>query len=270
MQAWYYPHHKRLQQKVARVLEQHGKCLIIDCHSFPDQALPYEMADAQRTRPDICIGTDSYHTSRALTGAFIHEFSRAGWSIRLNDPFAGALVPASHYHQDKRVSAVMIEVNRKLYLQGDTADRCSGFDELAKVIREACIRAILRAEQVGALNIKTWHSKEDETEFKRIRRKATGSWRFLAAGEWSQSPYHQGNMSFSYRCSPDRKYWALMAEGFPRRIVAVAEATGLEETEMVTAQMMKASKLAGGEYIDLADDWGGDIDSGKFWSCLKM
>ncbi len=77
-------------------------------------------------------------------------------------------------------------------------------------------------------------------------------------------------MSFSYRCSPDRKYWALMAEGFPKRIVAVAETTGSEETEMVTAQMMKASKLAGGEYIDLADGWGQDIDSGKFWSRLKM
>jgi N-formylglutamate amidohydrolase len=73
-----------------------------------------EMADSSSVRPDICIGTDDFHTSAALSESFWSAFQLAGWSVSLNDPFAGALVPGSRYRSDKRVGAVMVEVNRRL------------------------------------------------------------------------------------------------------------------------------------------------------------
>jgi N-formylglutamate amidohydrolase len=151
MQTWYYPHHARLEQAVDNALAEHSRCLVLDCHSFPDQPLPYEMANPAQQRPDICIGTDDFHTPAALTAALVEQFSRAGLNVKLNDPFAGALVPTNFYHQDKRASAVMIEVNRKLYLQGDTAVQCADFDELGKGIREACIRAIQKEEHMSTI-----------------------------------------------------------------------------------------------------------------------
>ena len=60
---YYHPHHAALTRMVDEHLEQHGQCLIIDCHSFPAQPLPYEN---DINRPDICIGTDAYHTSAEL------------------------------------------------------------------------------------------------------------------------------------------------------------------------------------------------------------
>jgi N-formylglutamate amidohydrolase len=55
MQAYYRPHHARLEAAVAAALERHGRCLVIDCHSFPSVALPYEMADSPNARPDCLV-----------------------------------------------------------------------------------------------------------------------------------------------------------------------------------------------------------------------
>ena len=142
LETCYRPHHALLDVAVATALERHGRCLVIDCHSFPDVALPYEMADSSSVRPDICIGTDDFHTSAALSEAFRSAFRFAGWSVRLNEPFAGALVPGSRYRRDARVGAVMVEVNRRLYLREADATPFADFDKFARRIRQCCVEAI--------------------------------------------------------------------------------------------------------------------------------
>ena len=51
---------------------KNNKVLIIDCHSFPKYPLPYEL-NQQTDRPEICIGTDSFHTSEKLRIAKLLE-----------------------------------------------------------------------------------------------------------------------------------------------------------------------------------------------------
>ncbi|TVS14941.1 MAG: N-formylglutamate amidohydrolase [Planctomycetaceae bacterium] len=142
LSAYYRPHHAMLDAAVTAALEGHGRCLVLDCHSFPDMPLPYEMSDPSRGRPDICIGTDDFHTSAALRDCFTSSFRRAGWSVRLNDPFAGALVPGSRYRRDRRVGAVMVEVNRRLYLREVDASPVTDFEAVAQRIRQRCAEAI--------------------------------------------------------------------------------------------------------------------------------
>lgn len=142
MHAYYRPHHAMLETAVATALERYRRCLVIDCHSFPSAALPYEMADSSNDRPDICIGTDDFHTSAALAGAFTSAFRRAGWSVSLNEPFAGALVPGSRHRIDPRVGAVMVDVNRRLYLREVDATPSTDFEHVARRIRQCCIEAI--------------------------------------------------------------------------------------------------------------------------------
>ncbi len=138
MQDYYHPHHARLEEAVTMAVDRYGRCLVIDCHSFPSVALPYEMADPSKPRPDICIGTDDFHTSEALAAAFVSAFRLEGWSVSLDDPFPGALVPASRYREDGRVEAVMVEVNRRLYLQEGDATPLPAFSETAERIRRCC------------------------------------------------------------------------------------------------------------------------------------
>jgi len=62
LSTYYRPHHSRLAAAVDRALVHRGMAVILDCHSFASYPLPYE-ADQELDRPDICIGTDPFHTS---------------------------------------------------------------------------------------------------------------------------------------------------------------------------------------------------------------
>jgi N-formylglutamate amidohydrolase len=134
---WYRPHHLRLSNAVENAIKCHGRCLIIDCHSFPKEALPHENAlDADR--PEICIGTDEYHTSKELAGWLVNSFRRPGRRVSLNSPFSGSLVPQLWYHLDRRVESVMIEVRRDTYMHELKGIRTPGvFEATQKEIRSA-------------------------------------------------------------------------------------------------------------------------------------
>jgi len=142
MQRFYHPHHAALEAEVQAALDRHGRCLVLDCHSFPDQPLPYEDALPDAFRPEICIGTDTFHTDQRLRDAFVQAFEQQGWSVCVDDPFAGAIVPASRYRRDRRVAAVMVEVNRRLYLLEDVATSINEFDEFGSRVRALCADAI--------------------------------------------------------------------------------------------------------------------------------
>ena len=124
---YYHPHHATLTRMVDDRLEQHDRCLIIDCHSFPAQPLPYE---SDKNRPDICIGTDTYHTNAKLRDYLSEAFETLGYLVAIDSPFSGTIVPLKHYRKERRVSSIMIEVNRSLYdepnrfarLQSDLSD----------------------------------------------------------------------------------------------------------------------------------------------------
>ena len=43
LQRFYVPHHQKLTEVVDNMLQVHGRCLIIDGHSYPAVTLPYEL-----------------------------------------------------------------------------------------------------------------------------------------------------------------------------------------------------------------------------------
>jgi len=143
---FYHRHHRALASAVRSAVDDHGHCLIIDCHSFPSVALPCD-PDQSPGRPDICIGTDPFHTPHALASRAAELFAAAGLSVDTNKPYAGALVPAEDYGQRKEVSSLMIEVNRKLYMDETTGKKHPDFDRVSdtvrRVVREliACFRS---------------------------------------------------------------------------------------------------------------------------------
>ena len=95
-----------------------GRCVILDCHSFSGEPLPYE-SDRALPRPDFCIGTDDCHTPPELRDLCVDLLRGEGFSVRVNSPYGGALVPSAFYRRDKRVMAVMVELNRSAYLTPD-------------------------------------------------------------------------------------------------------------------------------------------------------
>jgi N-formylglutamate amidohydrolase len=150
IQDYYAPHHARLEAAVADALARHGRCVVLDCHSFPSRALPYELAAPGAARPALCIGTDAFHTPASLAAAFVDAFGCEDWRVALDTPFGGALVPASRYRRDPRVQALMVEVNRALYLREEDATPLPTFATFRDALVRRCVAALVAAGSPAA------------------------------------------------------------------------------------------------------------------------
>ena len=113
---YYQPHHARLTELVRQKLEVTGACVLVDGHSFAD--VPFLREDDQRPdRPDVCLGTQRPHTPDWLVEAVRSVYLAAGYTVELNRPYAGSMVPLEYLGTEPRVLSIMIEVNRRLYLR---------------------------------------------------------------------------------------------------------------------------------------------------------
>lgn len=118
------------------------------------------------------------------------------------------------------------------------------------------------------ITVVTHLDEKNERLFRRLKRKRYEDWLFLVKGEWSQSPYHHGDVMLYVAHTPDRLTWKTMTVGFGRRIVAVATLISEATTETVCAAMLQAVRDSGGDYIDLVDDYG-DVDIDALWNLYR-
>ncbi len=133
---YYEPHHRELHETVKKELETWGNALIVDCHSFPSSPLPCD-ADRSTPRSDFCIGSDAFHTPDSLVQLAEQTLMKLGHVPTLNRPYSGSIVPIAYYKKNLRVSSIMIEINRSLYM-----------DEIKGVKRS---EFVLIKKQIGAL-----------------------------------------------------------------------------------------------------------------------
>jgi N-formylglutamate deformylase len=115
---YYKPHHQALEDAVAAALREHGKCVIIDCHSYPLRPLPYEEKQ-DGERPALCLGTDDFHTLESIQESALEPgVELLDEVVGVNEPFAGTIVPMKYWKENRRVQSIMIEVRRDLYWDG--------------------------------------------------------------------------------------------------------------------------------------------------------
>ena len=113
---FYNPHHQKLKEAVETELFRDNESMILDCHSFPDIPFPHE---TDFNRPDFCIGADDFHTPPELVEILVKFIKKEGYTVSVNSPYSGSIVPIDYYNKNKNVKSVMIEINRKLYLDGN-------------------------------------------------------------------------------------------------------------------------------------------------------
>lgn len=126
-------HHERFTEIVAGELSASGKCLIVDCHSFPLENPPWANSE-HSVQPDFCIGTDTFHTPEALSEYCLHFLQSEGYSVNVNDPFSGSIVPMEYHGKDRRVSSIMIEIHRPLYMDEATGRIYERYAEVRSVV----------------------------------------------------------------------------------------------------------------------------------------
>jgi len=140
---WYRPHHIALARATEAALQDSGLAVIIDCHSFSAMPLPYEVDQTAR-RPQICIGTDAFHTPAELVRLLTDAFERAGYEVDLNSPFSGSMVPTQYFRKDRWVVSVMLEVRRDLYLREESGLPNAEFERTARILQHDLLQALER------------------------------------------------------------------------------------------------------------------------------
>lgn len=101
-----------------------GATLIVDCHSFPSDLAP---------DVDICIGfnEDASRPDEETLGLVARIFRGAGYSVAFNRPYANALAPAGYVGH-----SLMIEVNKRTYMDERTLGKSDGFERLQTAVRQ--------------------------------------------------------------------------------------------------------------------------------------
>ena len=111
--AAYDRHHAELDRRVSEILEEHGRCLIIDLHSFSDEAV--NRLFGWTDFPDVCIGTEPDNYSEELTQCIYGFCKSIGLSAEFNYPYRGSLVPNRYYgRKGTGIVSVMLEINKRV------------------------------------------------------------------------------------------------------------------------------------------------------------
>jgi N-formylglutamate amidohydrolase len=138
---FFEPYAGALADVVDERLTTTGSAVVIDVHSYPEVALPYEL-HPDLDRSQICLGVDSAHTPEWLVTAAREAF--AGWATAVNAPFAGTYVPTRHFARDFRVASIMIEIRRDLYLDGHGQPEASAMADLGTALSTLVDRSSVR------------------------------------------------------------------------------------------------------------------------------
>lgn len=136
---FYKTHHENFTKIVDEKLKQNNKVLIIDCHSFPKYPLPYELNQSM-DRPEICIGTDNFHTSEELRKSFGELFQKLNFTVKYNAPFKGSIVPIKFYNKELRVQSIMIEVRRDLYMDENSRKKNHKFYDIKSILEKVIMK----------------------------------------------------------------------------------------------------------------------------------
>jgi len=120
----YYEKHKL---EVSEKIKQLKDVVLIDCHSFSNEiykCTPFNCTDL----PDICVGYNpADHKSQNLS-LFISDYlDKLGYKISVNYPYHGS-------YQIDNIISVMIEINKKLYLNDDYLSKRNDFYKIKSFI----------------------------------------------------------------------------------------------------------------------------------------
>jgi len=104
------------------MINKYGNLLLIDVHSFNISK-----------KPDICLGFNNDFTkpNDILIDNITKLFNNGGYSVSLNNPYNGSMRP-NLINEHENFKSLMLEVNKKCYLNKDNSINEHNFNKLKK------------------------------------------------------------------------------------------------------------------------------------------
>lgn len=121
----YEEHHGRLRRAISG-----EETLLVDCHSFPS-----DLSDV-----DICIGVndDSSRPDELLLEMVLERLRKKGYHTEINAPYANSVAPDCQ----SPYPSLMIEVNKGIYMNGDSMMDIVSAQRLRKALEEVLIATL--------------------------------------------------------------------------------------------------------------------------------
>lgn len=126
----YADYHAMVSKKIVSMNGYTEKVLLIDCHSF--SALP-NLLNSNPPDVDICIGYNDDDTcpDKVVIGNIVQYFKSLGYRVGINEPFSNSKT----FNVPVKYSSLMIEVNKRLYMDEYTLEKTEGFEKLKQEIQ---------------------------------------------------------------------------------------------------------------------------------------
>jgi N-formylglutamate amidohydrolase len=126
------PYHEAIEDLLRQLVERFGCALLLDCHSMPPPP---------KGVPQVVIGDCHGRTAAGwLSHQAIDVVVESGFAAALNDPFAGGHVIERHGAPARSVHALQVEIDRRLYLDGNKATPGPGFNSIATLLEMLAVR----------------------------------------------------------------------------------------------------------------------------------
>jgi len=127
---YYHPYHRELKRIVDETYARHGMLWQLSCHCMSAIGAPTH-ADAGKPRADFCLGNIGHTTSsREFVEYVAAEIKKLGYSVTINDPYEGNELNRRHGAPGKGIESIMVEINKKLFMDTKTFRRTEGFGKL--------------------------------------------------------------------------------------------------------------------------------------------
>jgi len=112
LENYYDPFHKSLHKQIMYLYNIFGFCYHIDLHTMPSKALLNF-----KKEPDIVLGDNfGKSCSIGLPNYFQNVFKENGFTVELNNPYAGGFITRNYGNPSKGIHTIQIEINRKIYM----------------------------------------------------------------------------------------------------------------------------------------------------------
>ena len=139
---FWQPYHDCLSGLIGQTRQQHGACLLVDCHSMPVQGSLGRGGSA-----DFVLG-DAFATTCAprVTRLVEEVLTGLGYTVRRNDPYAGGFITRHYGRPREHVHALQIEIARPLYMNEARIEHGPQFATIRRDIRTLIATLTAEAE----------------------------------------------------------------------------------------------------------------------------
>ncbi len=130
LEKYHRPYYAELGQNIERLKSAFGFVAQVSCHCMSAVGAPTH-PDPGQDRPDFNLGNVNGTTSSAEFIGFVEaRIKSLGYTCGMNFPYNGGELNARFGDPKNGVESIMVEINKKLFMDVKTFKKTAGFDRL--------------------------------------------------------------------------------------------------------------------------------------------